>query len=110
MRPEQRAFADGRKPAAEHVSSRALREIRGRTKGRTRSVRRRGDGGTGPGYFRAQADHLRGTGGLGRVEFRPHHHAIAFSGMRSPLVPHALVHDHRWDDKETSFVFSALTE
>jgi hypothetical protein len=51
MRPEQRAFADGRKPAATHVSGQPLCEIRRRPQGRARPVRGRGDGGTRPGYF-----------------------------------------------------------
>src|SRR5437868_2403610 len=59
------------------MGRRGIHDEGSRTQGRTRSVRGGGDGGTGPGYFRAQADHLRGTGRLGRVEFRPHHHALA---------------------------------
>src|ERR1700691_5016143 len=56
MRFEQRALADGRKPAASHVSPRAVRQIRRRPQGRTRSVRGRRDGGTWPGHLGAQAD------------------------------------------------------
>src|SRR6476646_4759077 len=76
MRPEQRAFADGGKPAAAHVSPGSVCEIGRRKEGRARSVRGRGDGRTGPGYLKPQADHVRGAGGLGRAQFRPDHHTL----------------------------------
>ena len=77
MRPEHRAFADGREPAAADVPAGALCEIRRRQEGRARSVRGRRDGRARPGHFPHKPTDLRGTRGLGGAQFRPHHHAVA---------------------------------
>src|SRR6202035_4184200 len=65
---DQRAFADGREPAAADVSARALCEVRRCPQGRARSVRGRGDGRARPGYFRPQGAgtdaHARRRGGI----------------------------------------------
>jgi hypothetical protein len=101
MRAEQRALADGGKPAAEHVSRGALREIRRRPQGRARSVRGRGDGGIGPGHFRPQADHLRGTRRLEGLNFdliitlspEAHHKALELTHRLAADVEYWPTHD-----------------